>query len=1072
MKYKLTSVKQLAYKTVFIYSFFSSLWIIISDTVLKMITNSPNFSTNIQTIKGWAFVLVTSCFLYALIRQGLHSLQESYHLLDAIIEGTTDAIFVKDIQGRYIMVNTTTAQILQKSKSEIIGKDDRELMSPELAHKIMGNDRLVIATGQTQTLEEIVGIPNDIKRFYMATKYICRNKSGQIIGLIGISRDITDRKQAAELLQQTKERLTAVVSASPLAIFVSDRQHHVTMWNQAAERIFGWREAEILNNPLPTIPSEKEQEFQAISNRIFQGDSLVNLEIKALRRNGNVIDIALSLAPLYDIDGQINSTLAVAANISDRKFIEAERDILIEQLRQETEDLTALSLVTSNSISTLNLEELLKVLLERIVAVMQVDRAAILLVQEDKTTIKLCIRASIGLEAEINSCTTIGEGFVGIIAATKEPLYIEDAQSDERISNSSIIDRGIRTMLGVPLKRYDTLVGILHVDWIHLHPYNERELHLLEITAERCAMAILNAQLYEQTKNLQEQLELQIQKMPIGYIFLDPEYRIQEWNPAAEKIFGFTKEEVLGKHYELIVTPEVRPDIETIFQKITTTETSIQNVNENVTKTGEVIICEWQNNVVKKEDGQLFGVLSMVQDITLQQRSEKQLWKYAFYHPLTDLPNQTLFLAWLKQFTNRSKSHPDQLFAVLYLDLHRFKLVKYTMGHQIANELLLAVSERLQTLRTKYQISDGHKINTIAHVAIDEFAILLENIEQESDAIEMATEIQQELGNIFKLNNCELFTDSNIGIVLSSINYQQPEELLQAAETAMNQAKTLGKSSQMIFDTAMQQRGIRRLQLDADLRQALENKEFQLYYQPILSLSNHQIIGFEALIRWHHPQRGLVSPAEFIPLVEETSLIVPLGAWVLREATHQIMLWQTKFPMNPPLSMSINVSPVQLTQPFFIELIDRLLQETKIPPSSLKLEITETAVMENAQSVKNILFHLKERGIHLSIDDFGTGYSSLSYLHSFPFDVLKIDRAFVSSMSVDPKNLEIIRTIIMLAHNLGMDLIAEGIETEEQSSQLEDLKCEYGQGYLFSRPVDSEAAERLLQSETISVNAI
>ena len=336
----------------------------------------------------------------------------------------------------------------------------------------------------------------------------------------------------------------------------------------------------------------------------------------------------------------------------------------------------------------------------------------------------------------------------------------------------------------------------------------------------------------------------------------------------------------------------------------------------------------------------------------------------------------------------------------------------------------------------------------------------------------MATEIQQELGNIFKLNNCELFTDSSIGIVLSSINYQQPEELLQAAETAMNQAKTLGKSSQMIFDTAMQQRGIRRLQLDADLRQALENKEFQLYYQPILSLSNHQIIGFEALIRWHHPQRGLVSPAEFIPLVEETSLIVPLGAWVLREATHQIMLWQTKFPMNPPLSMSINVSPVQLTQPFFIELIDRLLKETEIPPSSLKLEITETAVMENAQSVKNILFHLKERGIHLSIDDFGTGYSSLSYLHSFPFDVLKIDRAFVSSMSVDPKNLEIIRTIIMLAHNLGMDLIAEGIETEEQSSQLEDLKCEYGQGYLFSRPVDSEAAERLLQSETISVNAI
>ena len=1068
MKTNLNSVKQLAYRTVFIYAFFSSLWILLSDMLLRILTNSSVFFTNLHTLKGWAFVLVTSTFLYALIRRNLHSLQESYHLLEAIIEGTTDAIFVKDIQGRYLMVNSTSAQILGRRKSEILGKDDREFFPPEIARQYMENDSAIIASGETKTVEEF-GIIDNIKRFYLATKYLCRDKSGNTIGLIGISRDITDRKQAAAVLQETKEKLEAVVYASPLAIFVLDREDRVKMWNPAAERIFGWREAEVLNCPLPIIPPEKQEEFQTFRHRVLQGDSLVNLEVKRQRRKGSLVDIALSLAPLYDMNGQINSILAVVADISDSKRAESERDRLIQELRQQTEDLTALSIVTGNSISSLKLEELLNVLLERIVTVMKADRATILLPGEAPTT--LCVRASIGVEAGIGDRTTvpIGEGFPGIIAATTKPLYVEDAQTDDRVCSEYIQHCGIRTMLGVPLKRYDTLVGVLHVDWCHIHAYSDRELHLLEITAERCAMAILNAQLYEQTKELQERLQLQIERMPIGYIVTDIDCRIQEWNPAAEQIFGFSKEEVLGKHYELIVPPESRSEIEGIFQRLFESEHTKQNVNDNITKKGEIITCDWQNTTIKKEGGAAMGILSMVQNITLQQRAEKQLWKYAFYHQLTDLPNRTLFLAWLKQFAVRSLWDEGNLFAILYLDLNRFQLVKYSMGQQVANELLLAVAERLQTCWAESEeLEQIPKINSIAHVGADEFALLLENIQSERDAIDIAENIQQQLSAPFKLNGCELFTDSSIGIVLSSVNYQQPEQLLQAAETAMNHAKGLGKSCYAVFNTSMQERAARPLHLDADLRRALENKEFQVYYQPILSLINHQIIGFEALVRWLHPDRGLISPAEFIPLAEESSLIIPLGAWVLREATSQIMAWQQKFPANPPLSISVNVSAVQLVQPCFVERIDRLLKETGINPLSLKLEITETAVMENAKSVTNVLEYLKDRGIHLSIDDFGTGYSSLSYLHTFPFDTLKIDRAFVSRMSVDPKNLEIIRTIIILAHNLGMDLVAEGIETIEQLDQLQELQCEHGQGYLFSRPVDSEAAERLLELQLMS----
>ncbi|CBN53827.1 MULTISPECIES: EAL domain-containing protein [Kamptonema] len=1069
MNSNLTSVKQLAYRTVFIYAFFSSLWILLSDTVLGSLTQTSGFFTNIQTLKGWVFVLVTSGLIYALIRRNFHSLQESYNLLEAIIEGTTDAIFVKDIEGRYLMVNSTTAQLLGRPKSEILGKDDRNFFSLETASQYQENDRAIFASGETQTIEEF-GIINNIKRVYIATKYLCRDKSGKTIGLIGISRDITEIKQATEVLQKTKEKLQAVVSAAPLAIFVTDRQNYVKMWNPAAEKILGWRETEVLNSPLPIIPPQKQEECEVVRDRVFQGDSLVNLEAKAVKRNGSEIDISLSLAPLYDIDGQINSILSVIADISDRKRAEEERDRLIEELRQQTEDLTALNIVTGNSISTLRLEELLNVLLERIVTVMKADRAAILLIGEEEAATTLSVRASIGVETGISASTIpIGEGFPGIIAATRKPLYVEDAQTDGRVCNEYIQDCGIRTMLGLPLKRYDTLVGVLHVDWCSIHPYSDRELHLLEITAERCAMAILNAQLYQQTKELQERLQLQIERMPIGYIFTDPESRIQEWNPAAEQIFGFSKEEVLGRHYDIIVPPEVRSEIGDIFQQLFHSEHTKQNVNENLTKTGEIITCDWQNTTIKKEDGAVIGVLSMVQNITLQQRAEKQLWKYAFYDQITDLPNQTFFIAWLKQFAVRSLCEETTLFAVLYLDLSRFQLVKYSMGQKVANELLMAVAERLQTCRPKNdEFEQLPKINSIAHVGPDEFAILLENIQEESDAIAIAEHIQQQLSAPFKLDGCELFTDSSIGIVLSSINYQQPEQLLQAAETAMNQAKGLGKSRYAVFNTSMQERAVRPLHLDADLRRALENREFQVYYQPILSLVNHQIIGFEALVRWLHPERGLVSPAEFIPLAEESSLIIPLGAWVLCEATSQIMAWQQKFPTNPPLSISVNVSAVQLVQSCFIERIDRLLKETGINPLSLKLEITETAVMENAKSVTNILEYLKDRGIHLSIDDFGTGYSSLSYLHTFPFDTLKIDRAFVSRMSIDPKNLEIIRTIIILAHNLGMDLVAEGIETREQLNQLQQLQCEHGQGYLFSRPVDREAAERLLEMQLSS----
>lgn len=1064
MKGPYTYTQNLATIIVLLYISFSILWIVGSA---KLLSDSVGCIANcfkLHLIVEFSFLAITSILLYALVSWGWRSLQTKHRLLQAVIEGSTDAIFVKDLQGRYLTINSVAAQILGKSPLEILGKDDAELLTAEFASPLIETDRQVMRTGQMRSLEEVIGMQGQ-RRTYFSTKYAHRNSAGKIIGLIGIARDITDRKSALEELQETNEKLEAIVAASPLAIFVLDRQGCVKMWNPAAQRMFGWREGEVLDTPLPIVPPDRIEECQNLRSRVFTGESFTNLEVQKRRRNGSPIDVSLSTAPLYNLRGEIDRIMAVATDISDRKRLQLEREMLLDiqaqliaSLRQETEDLTALSIVTANSITTLNLEELLNVLLQRIVAVTRADTAVIFLKEDDRS---LRVRACVGLHEKVSPSYTIpiGQGFVGIIAETLKPLYIENAQTDPRILPHSFVrSGGICTMLGVPLKRYDRLVGVLHIDWCSLHPYSTREVQLLEITAERCAMAILNAQLYEQTKHLKERLQLQFDRMPIGCILINPDGLILEWNPAAEKIFGFNKSEILGRECNLIYPEDDRATVQEIWERLVQGEMVIHSISENLTKNGSIILCEWQNTAIKTADGTFLGLLLMVQDISKQQQAQKQLRQYAYYHPLTGLPNRTLFLHRIKQLVQQEIIQEPPLFAVFYLDINRFQIVKYSLGHQVANQLLLAVSERLQSFQ-----SDMNSV-TISHLEADEFAVLVPGISGQEEAMEMAKHLQQRLAIPFDLDNCEIFATTSIGIVLSSIGYQEPEEFLQAADTAMHHAQALPKDGCAIFDSRMQEQAVRRLQLDAELRRALENREFRLHYQPIVSLTDRQIIGFEALVRWLHPQQGLLPPSSVIPLAEETGLIVNLGTWVLEEACHQIRAWQQQFPTLKPLSMSVNVSAVQLVQGGFIEQVDRVLKETGIDPSQLKIEITETALMENAQWVTNILEQIKQRGIRLSIDDFGIGYSSLSYLHSFPFDTLKIDRAFVSNISQDTKNIEIIRTIIMLAHSLEMELIAEGIETVEQLQKLLELKCYYGQGYLFYKPQDSETIENLLRN--------
>jgi diguanylate cyclase (GGDEF)-like protein len=434
------------------------------------------------------------------------------------------------------------------------------------------------------------------------------------------------------------------------------------------------------------------------------------------------------------------------------------------------------------------------------------------------------------------------------------------------------------------------------------------------------------------------------------------------------------------------------------------------------------------------------------------QESKEHFRHAAFHDALTGLPNRALLTDHLKLAIERAKRREDHLFAVLFLDLDRFKNINDSLGHTIGDQLLIAIARRVEgCLRP---------MDTVARLGGDEFAILLDGLETSKDAIHVADRVQNELTQSFNLNGQEVYTTASIGIALSTTGYEHPENILRDADIAMYRAKDNGKARYELFDTVMHTRAVALLKLENDLRRAIERQEFRIFYQPIVSLETDQIAGFEALVRWEHPERGAVPPDEFIPLSEETGLIMEIGQWVLQESCRQVREWQSF--LQRPLTLSVNLSGKQFVQPNLIEQIKNTLRETDFDPRWLRLEITESVVMENAEAAASMLIQLRDLGVHLSIDDFGTGYSSLSYLHRFPVTTLKIDRSFIGRMGEGDENAEIVRTIMTLANNLGMEVVAEGVETEEQLARLRALKCEYGQGYLFSKPVAADAARMLV----------
>lgn len=972
---------------------------------------------SILTIGSWLLVIWQFKNFYRRLKfsegeksTAIERLRSSETQVRDLLDNAEFLVFTIDLTGRFTSLNSVGERLTGFSEEEAFERNIADVVAPEhlaLVHQMTANK---MASDSTTRYEIDVSTKDNTRlTVELSTRLLVED--GKPVGIQGIARDVTVTRRDEQLLRKSEAKYRSLVDSLPAIVYVIEPEPpHRPVYVSPSIASFGFS-AEVWKTEPGFWNSKVHPEDSA--RYIAENESALALRIeketeyRIIDADGNIRWILDRGKFVTDESGQAISWQGVMLDITESKNAD-------EAIRKSEQIYRFLSEGIVHQIWTAFPNGKLDFVNERTSKYVGVN---------SKYLVQNGWREFIH-PADLERCT----------ASWKHSLRTGEYYEEQfRLLRD---DGEYRWHTARATAQLDEGGNI--VKWFGTNTDVDEQI--------RSEMALVESE---------SRYRALLENMSEGLVQVNNDSEIQFVNDRFCQMTGYSSEELVGKQtFDMMTNDEgvemlKRRDLRRLKGIAESYELCLRK------KSGESLWVLVGGAPTYAVDGSINGSMGVFTDITERKHAEEKLVHDAFHDALTGLANRALFTDHLRLRIERARREKNSFFGVLFLDFDRFKVINDSLGHAEGDKLLIAVAQRLEsTLRSS---------DLIARLGGDEFTMLLNELEEPSQATQIASRIQELLSLPFSLESGEVFMSASIGIAIGNDGNVTAEDMLRNADIAMYRAKSKGKARHQVFDQAMHDEALNQLQIETDLRQALGRNEFCLHYQPIFDLNSRSIVGFEALIRWQHPTRGMVPPNEFIPIVEENGLIIPLGRWIMYESCRQMRQWLDNFPAAADLTMSVNLSVKQFLQVDLAEQVMANLVATRLDPKFLKLEITESHVMENGEAAVKMMKRLRTLGAELSLDDFGTGYSSLSYLHRLPVTNLKIDRSFVNQMVAGDENSKLVSTIISLAHNLNINVTAEGIETADQLMQLRALNCEKGQGYFFSKPLDASAATALVE---------